>query len=127
MNASFNQVFAAAVQPEFFATGLDLEGLPLRPESETPCSAIVHELDVRVFELNDLAAVNTDQVVVGWAVDKIGIVGFLVISKINFMKQSGLNEERNGAIHGCTRGVSIRGSGLAKPFPEFIGGEMLIG
>jgi len=88
LDASLNEVFASTVQPELLTTGLDLEGLSLGPEAEASCRAVVHELNVRVLEFDHLATIDTHEVVVCRAFDKIGIIGFLVVPQIDLMKQA---------------------------------------
>jgi len=86
LNACLNEILTSAVQPEFLTACLNLEGLSLRAEPQTPGCAVIHELDVCVLKFDDFTAVNAYKVIVGGAFDKIGVIGFLIISKVNFMK-----------------------------------------
>ena len=86
LNACLNEILTSAVQPEFLTACLNLEGLSLRAEPQTPGCAVIHELDVCVLKLNDFSAVNTNQVVVGRTLDEVGVIGFLVVPQIDLME-----------------------------------------
>lgn len=59
----------------------------------------------------------------GGFVVEVWIVGFLIITEVDFGKQSGFNEERDGAVNSGAGGLEIR---FADALPEFIGSEVLI-
>lgn len=45
-----------------------------------------------VFELDHSAAVDADEVIVRWFVEKVGIVGFLVLPEVDFSEEAGFYE-----------------------------------
>ena len=123
LEAGLNQVGALAPHAELVAGSFDAEGLFDGPEAETPGEAVVEDFEVIVFELEDFAAINANEVIVGGAVEKIGVVGGLPVPEVNLVKEVGLGEEREGAVKG---GAGGGGALFAKAFKEFLGGEVLI-
>lgn len=69
-------------------------------ESEASGEAIVEEIEMTVFEFDDLAAINTDEVVVGGAVVEVRVIGCLAITEVDFLNEIGFIEKREGAIDG---------------------------
>ncbi len=116
--------FAFAGALEFFAAGFDTDFLAHRAESESPGDTILKHCHVFVGELNYLAAIKTDQVVVVGVVDKIGIVVFLVAAEIDLLQQVTFGEQSQGSVESGARGGGIN---FACHFPEFLGGEVRVG
>lgn len=124
LEAGLNEVGAAALSAQLFAAGLDAEGLFDGAESESSREAIVEEVEVFILELDDLSAIDTDEVVVGGALEEIGIVSGLAVAEVDFLQESGLGEEGEGAVEG---GAGGGGPGFSEAFPEVVGGEMFMG
>ena len=76
-----------------------------------------------VLEFNDLATIHADEVIVGWFVEKVGIEGRLSISQVNFLEEPGLREEGKGAVESGPGCLGVR---APQPFPELVGGEVLV-
>lgn len=58
-----------------------------------------------------------------WTVNKIGIVCFLVVSKINLVQESSLHKERDRAIDCCPGRTGLR---LPNTLPQLVCGKMII-
>ena len=87
------------------AAGFDVNGLAHGTIAQSPGDAIIEQIDVRVFELDNFTAVHTDKMVVRRLIDEIGIVGFLFTAKIDFAQQTSLNKQTDGAIDRGTGGT----------------------
>ena len=74
------------MQAEFFAAGFDNERLFGRAEAETSGNTVVEELDVIVFKLDDFTAVDANQVIMGRAINEVGVVSFLVVAEFYFVQ-----------------------------------------
>ena len=92
-------------------------------EAEAAGQAIVEEFEVRVLEFDDLATVDADEVVVGRAVEEVGVVGLEVAAEVDLVEQAGFDEEGDGPVDG---GAGDAGVGLAGAIEEFLGGEMIV-
>jgi hypothetical protein len=122
-DAGLDEVGAVALGAEGFAAGLDAEGAFHRAESEAAGNAVIEDTDAVVLELDDLAAVDANEVVVGRAVEEVGIVGGLAVAKIDFLEEGGLGEEGESAVEGGSGGAGVRS---AEAFPKLVGAEVLV-
>ena len=122
--AGLDEVFAVAFGAEGFAAGFDAEGVFDGAEAEAAGDAVVEDVDAAVLELDDLAAVDADEMVVGGVVEEVGVVGGLAVAEVDFLEEAGLGEEAEGAVEG---GAGAAGLLAAEAVPEFVGGEVLIG
>lgn len=123
-DACLDEVGAGAVFAESFAGGFDTEALANGAEAEASGDAVVQEIEVAVFKLHDFAAIDTDEMVVGGAVEEVGVVGRLAVAQFDFVNEVGLGEESQGAVNGGAGGA---GAGGAKTVEEFVGGEVFVG
>ncbi|MDO6658968.1 hypothetical protein Q4550_24290, partial [Anaerobacillus sp. 1_MG-2023] len=64
-----------------------LDGLPDGCETETAGDTISLDIHVVILELYHAIAIDTHQMVVGWLLEEIRIVGDLALSKIDLAKQ----------------------------------------
>jgi len=101
------EIGAAAFGAEFFAAGFDAEGLLHGSEAQAAGDAVVEDLKVIIFELDDLAAIDADEVVVGWAVEKIWVVGGLAVTEVDFLDECRFDEEAEGAVDGGAGGLQL--------------------
>ena len=85
--------------------------------------AVVEEIDVIIFELDDFAAIDADEMVVGRFVDEVGVESFLVAAEVNFAEQSGIDEEFDGAVDGGSGGGKVLALGALE---EFFGGKVFV-
>lgn len=76
-----------------------------------------------VLEFDHFSAIDADEVVVGGAVDEVGVVVFLAIAEVDLVNEIGLIEESKGAVDG---GTGRFGTRKTQPVEEFIGCEVLI-
>jgi hypothetical protein len=117
------EIGAAAFGSEFFAAGFDAEGLLHGSEAQAAGDAVVEDFEMIIFELDDLAAIDADEVVVGRAVEKIGVVGGLAVTEVDFLDESRFDEEAEGAVDGGAGGLQLA---TTDAVPELVGGEMLV-
>jgi len=117
------EIGAAAFGAEFFAAGFDAEGLLHGSEAQAAGDAVVEDLKVIIFELDDLAAIDADEVVVGWAVEKIWVVGGLAVTEVDFLDECRFDEEAESAVNGGAGGLQLA---AADAVPELVGGEMVV-
>jgi hypothetical protein len=122
--AGLDEVLAVAFLAEGFAAGFDAEGVLHGAVAEAAGDAVVEDVDAVVLELDDLAAVDADEVVVGGAIEEIGVVGGLTVAEVDFLEEAGFGEEGEGAVEG---GAGAAGFMSAEPVPEFVGCEVLVG
>jgi hypothetical protein len=122
--AHFDEIFADAGGAEFVAAGFDADAFLGGTEAEAAGDAIFEDGDVFVFELDDFAAVDADEVIVIGVIDEIGVVVFLIAAEVDFPEEAGGDEEGDGAIDGGAGGGGID---LAGHFPEFFGGVVFGG
>ena len=78
---------------------------------------------MRVLELHDPAAIDADQMIVRGLVEEVGIVGRLVVAKINFAQQVRLYQQAQRAINRGTRSLGIEFPGAVE---QLICSEMLV-
>lgn len=121
--AGGNEIRAAAIEAELLATRLDLDALADRAEAEPARDAVVEEVEVRVLELHHTAAVDADEVVVRGLVEKVGVVGGLVVAEVDFAQQLRLQQQAERPVNRGARGLGIQ---LARALVELLGGEMLV-
>ncbi len=77
-----------------------------------------------VFEFDDFAAVDADEVVVIGVVNEVGVVGGLSVAEVNFVNEVGFGKEGEGSVDGGPGGF---GAGGAKTVEELVGGEVFVG
>ena len=77
-----------------------------------------------VFELDDFVAVNADEMVVVGVFVVIGVVDFLVATKVQFFEDATFNEELERAVD---RGAGDGGVDIFGQEEEFFGGIMIGG
>jgi len=106
-----------------FAASLQLDGLPDRAESESAGHAVVEQVDVIILEFNDLAAIDADEVIVTGLFEVIRVVGLQVTTQIDFLDQSGFNQQGDGPVDGGPGGIQVV---LSHAVEELLGGEMVI-
>lgn len=123
-DAGLDEVGAGAVFAESLAGGFNSQALANRSESEAPGDAVVQEVEVAVFKLDDFPAINTDEVVVGGTVEEVRVVGGLAVAELDFVNEMGLGEEGQSPVNSGAGGTGARG---AKAFEEVVGSEMFIG
>ena len=121
--AGLDEVRAAALGAQFLAAGFDAEGLLDGAESKPTGDALVEDLQVVVFELDDPPTIDANEVIVGRFVEKVRVVGGLAVAEVDFLEESGLGEEGEGAIEGGAGGPGI---GSVEPLPEFVRREVLV-
>ena len=122
--AGLEEVLAVAFLAEGFAAGFDAEGVFDGAEAEAASDAVIEDVDAVVLEFDDFAAVDADEVVVGGAIEEIGVVGGLTVAEVDFLEEAGLGEEGEGAVEG---GAGGPGGLSTEAFPELVGRKMLIG
>lgn len=122
-DAGLDEVGAGAIFSESFAGGFDTEALANGAETEASGNAVVQEIEVAVFKLDDFAAIDTDEMVVGGAVEEVGVVGGLAVAEFNFVNEVGLGEKGQGAVNG---GAGGPGTGGAKTVEEVVGSEVFV-
>jgi len=79
---------------------------------------------VLVFKLDDLAAIDADQVVVRRVVEVVRVVEFVVLAEVHLLEHAALHEQRERAIDGRAGDGTIH---LARHFEQFLGGVVLLG
>ena len=119
-----DEVGAVAVIAEAFAGGLDAEALADGAEAEAAGDAVVEEIEVAVFELDDFAAVDTDEVVVVGMIEEVRVVGGLSVAELDLVDEVGFDEEGEGAVNGGAGGFGTSGT---ESVEEVIGREVLVG
>ena len=77
-----------------------------------------------VFELDDFIAVNADEMVVVGVFVVVGVVDFLVATKVQFFKDAAFDEELERAVD---RGAGDGGVDISGQEEEFFGGVMIGG
>jgi hypothetical protein len=73
-----------------------------RPEAQPPGQAIVLEIEVGILEFHNLAAINTDEVVVIGVIDKIRIVCSLTITEFDFVDEVSFYKKPQCSVDGGT-------------------------
>ena len=106
-HAGFDEIGATAGRAEFFAGSFDAQALADGAVAETTGHAVVEEIKVVVFKLDDLSAINTDEMIVGRAVEEVGVVGLLAVAELDFVNEFGFVEQGESAVDG--------GSGSRRP------------
>ena len=76
-----------------------------------------------ILKLHDTSAIDANEVIVRGLVEKVGVVGGLVVSEIDFTKQIRFDQKTERAIDSGARGFRIEFSGTIK---EFICREMFV-
>ena len=124
LHAGLNKIGAVSAGAEFFAGGFDTEALADGSIAETTSDAVVEEIEVVVFKLDDFSAVDTDEVVVGRAVEEVGVVGRLAVAEFDFVNETCFVEQGQGAVNGGSGG---RGASGAEAVEKLFGGEVFVG
>ena len=76
-----------------------------------------------VLELDDLAAIDTNEVIVGRLFKEVGVVGRLAVTQIDFLEESGFRQKGESAVKGGPGCPVVRAPQL---LPELVRGEVLI-
>ena len=97
-----DEVGAVALVAEAFASGLDAEALIDGAEAKTAGHAVVEEVEMAVFEFDDFSTIDTDEVIVVGVLAKVGVVGGLTVTEVNFVDEVGFDKEGEGAVDGGT-------------------------
>jgi len=118
-----DQVRAYSFFAELLATGLDLDGLCDSLESMAARHAVIHDIDVRVFKLDDFSTVDAHKVIVRWLVQEVRVIGGLVIAQIDLPQQSCLHQQAKRAVNGGTGSFGIH---FPDPVIQLIRSEMFI-
>lgn len=103
--------------------GLELDRLPDRSKSQSPGHAIVEQVDVIVLKLDDLAAIDADQVVMAGLVEVVWIVGLEIATEVDFLDHAGLDQQGDGPVDRGPGRVEVL---FADPLEELFGGEMFV-
>ena len=77
-----------------------------------------------ILKFHYFSTVDAHEMIVSRAFDKIGIVGLLIISEVDFVQQTSFDEKGDCPIHRCTRRAGLS---FADTIPQFVGIEMLVG
>jgi len=93
------------------------------PEAKAAGQAVVEEIEMVVFKLDDLSTIDTNEVVVVGVIDEIGIISGLSIAEFDLVDEVGFNEEGEGAVNGGAGGLGASG---AKPVEEFVGSKVFV-
>src|SRR5687768_12540819 len=96
------QLVAIRLDPKKFCSGR---------KSETFGDAIFESIDVAILELDDLAAIETDQMIVAGMIDIIGVVIFVILPEIHLLEDAAFDEQRQGPINGRARHGWLDGPG----------------
>ena len=123
LKAGIKQVGALSRGTDFIAAGLDAKRLLYRLETKSPGNTVVENLKVVVLKLDNLAAVDADQVIVGRFFEEVRIISGLAITQVNFLQESGLGEKGEGSVEGCP---GCAGIGASQLLPQIISGKVLI-
>lgn len=119
-----DEVGAAASIAKTLAGGFDSQTLAHGPKAESAGQAIVLKVKVAVLEFHNLAAINTDEVVVIGVVDKVWIVSGLAVAEFDFVDEVCFHEESEGSVNGRAGGA---GACVAEAVKEFFRSEVLVG
>jgi hypothetical protein len=123
LEAGLEEVGAGAAAAELVAAGLDAEGGLYGAEAEAAGDAFLEDLHMGIGELDDVAAVDADEVVVVGVVEEVGVVVGDVLAEVDLAEQAALDEEGEGAVDGGAGAVGIE---LAGAFPELLSGEVFL-
>ena len=105
------------------AAGFDPEGRGGRAESHAAHDAIFDDAEVVIGELDDFSTVDADEVCVVGVVVEVGVVVFEVAAEVDLAKQSGIDEQGDGAVNGGARGAGVDGFGFGE---QIFCGEVLV-
>lgn len=92
--------------------------------AEAGGEAVGLDSEMGVFEFDNLAAIDADEVVVVGVGDEVRVVGGLAVAEFDFVDEAGFHEEAEGAVNGGAGGL---GAGGAETVEEFVGGEVFVG
>ena len=109
---------------ELVAAGLDANAALRGFEAKSARDAIFENLDVRVLEFDDFAAVDADEVVVIRVLEEIRIVVLLLTPKVDFAQEASLDEEGKSSVKGGARSLGIDFPGHV---PELVSRKVLLG
>lgn len=121
--ASLDQIRALAFAPQLFTGRFNPEGLFDGAKSEAAGEAIVKNFQMVVFEFEHFSTIDTDEMIVTGAIEKVGIIGRLPVTQIDLMEEVSLGQERQSSIERCPRGG---GTLFAKAFKELFGSKVLV-
>src|SRR5476651_1377556 len=106
------------------AIRLDAQGLAARREAKAVADAILQDVDVRVLELDNLVAVEADEVRVRRPLVEIRIVKLVVFAEVHFAQRPGFDQQRQRAVNGRARD---RWLDLPRHLEQAFRGEMFLG
>ena len=81
------------------------------------------ERGIIVFELDHLAAIDADEVVVIGRIEEVRIVDPFIAAEIDLAQQLAFDEQGDGAVERCPRGLRVYSFSLGE---EFLGREMIV-
>src|SRR5476651_2059517 len=82
---------------------LDLYRLAGRRKPEAAGDAVFQQLHVWILELNDLVAIDANQVVMGWVLDKIWVVHRGISAHVDLAQQAALDQKGKRPIDRSAR------------------------
>ena len=124
LHACLDEIGAISLCAKFLAGCFNSEALADRAIAEASGHAVVEEIEVVVFKLDDFSAIDADEVVVGGAVEEVRVVGGLAVAELDFVNEPGFIEEGKSAVNGGAGGCR---SGGAEAVEELFRGEMFVG
>lgn len=71
-----------------------------RAVAEASGHAVIEQVEVFVFKLDDFSAIDADKVVVGGAVEEVRVVGGLAVAELDFVNESGFVEQGESTVDG---------------------------
>lgn len=122
-HSCLNEIGARTLVAEFFASGLDAEGLSDGAVAESAGDAIVEEVEVTILEFYDLSAIDTNEVVVRRSVDEVRIVIRLAIAEVDLVDEVCFGEQGECSVNGRAGGF---GAGGSEAIEELVWSEVLI-
>jgi len=109
---------------ELLATGFDAEGGRGWAEPHATDDAIFDDAEVVIGKLDDFSAVHADEMGVVGVVVEVGVVVFEIAAKVDFAKQSGVDEQADGSVDGGSRGGGVDGFRFGE---QVLRGEVIVG
>lgn len=102
---------------------LDFNGLPDGLVAEASCHAVVEQVKVGILKFENPPAVDAHQMIVGRSLQKIRIIGRVIVSQIDLSEEIRLHQQPEGAINCSPRGFGIQ---LPSALEKLVGREMLV-
>lgn len=123
LETHLDEVFADAVRAEFVTAGFDTHRLGCWAKAKSPRDAVDEQGGILVFELNHLAAVDADEVIVIGGFEKIRIVDAFISPEVDLAKEAALDQQRNRTIDRGPGGFRVNFAGF---FEKLFCGEMIV-